>query len=1600
MSWVNPRDEQQLYADVAARMKKFQEVNSNDAVIAGRIAAIYRQYPYMATGVVLSLAEANADQATIDAAASKSAYMQYLKAAETPPPPEVNPYPIKESKFSWGNLVKQVSRPVKWALGQTLGRSDKLKTASRYALALAEFPKEYTANYFSYRTDTRTTEEGKPVQESRWHLPEGMIASTSIGALLQHPDQQGSGFTLDEELEATRLEKVKKFRWQINKESYTVGRGTAQVAFTPGSLPYRFFSGLIDAGIAWKSDPFNKPVEKVAGAAKARNVIAPLQSADEIAAARKLALGHAGILSTAEQHAIDTSKFFNWLDNSSMGRRVVERTAAETDKLKILRAFNGKISAEEAVRLANTTDVNEIRGIIAEQAIRLSDETTQGFVPFATSGSQLAYSKLIPAYKLRQSSRWLSKVPKNQLIVHGTEQEKVQAIFNIENWLKLLKVDPTTGDGKAIIDKAFEWASSSGTRVDADQMFRLFMGDVPRKQKGIMWKALEANGVSDEVISGVIEKFRSGLDTLRKNAINEHGMTDDAGFIKHMTQFMTDDELETILREIHPNKVFSGMTRADMDNIVYSLGPGELTLYGPMAISDMLNHVQILPDARMMRRLTTNKMFQLRPDGEQLAIGKITEMIQNELWRPYALMSIGYIMRNTMDAQLRLGLNGFFSDPIQYALIFMRKRGIGTIKGSAWVEVGEDIPFGLDDLDEYKAFVKSKTHHMVDDPAEQLMNMVKNNEATIVNTGDPAYISGFIDTARKNYADPFMRLYTQIMHLPEDRQIAIVTKWLDSGTEDAVKARNTIVAYLKDGPLVGSTRNGINRVSAPIQNADSLTTDELVEAWFDKAARPQVDQLTLGRDELRVLAGYNSVPVSAAETWDDAEVMRFSTTGKLPKAGEILVEPVTTVSGKTFYRNYLVMEISGTAGSGPRSYKVIEVRDVGNALKGATGSKAARKHLEETLKLNNELTPADTPILPTWVLNMIRTKPALPYDLPEGIVKGMKAFTKLPRWFFDVPVQKWNELAERSPAFRFAYYKNVAESAALLSPDEAVKLMDELNSNAARILPTEYAANAEKAVEKYVGGRKFYKQIKASVAKAQAGSGQGTVEELHVYSATATKADLEDLFFNNMEKSNFTDAMRIVAPFAAAWAEVAGRYATELIQNPARIRKTQLVYRGIEDFDPDNDGRGWIYKDPQSGEQMFTFPLSGQIIKAVTGQEGISLTAPVKRLSAGLAIIPSVGPVFQIAASKVFNLANIPDTDSFRKLINPYGNPKMENLLPGSFVKFVQGLTNRPDQLNAVYGNTYADLFAYLSTTGEYDLNDSEDVNRMHEDAKTKARGLTVLRAVSQFVGPTAARPEYRYKNELGEYFWVNEMVKQYSEWQNENYDTAIGKFMDVFGEDALIYLGSKTSLDPRYKGVEASEAYGKWESKNQELIRQFKSTAPYLAPIGDRGLAMGVWSRQLGVGVRRYNEPVDRLEQAQYRAGSYLYFHFQKKNPDATAAQKRAERERIHENFNGFPVKATFAAGEYEKWLDKMTELVNDKRTANDPVAGTIREYLKNRQRTLDALQDKAGVGFQSDKAIAQEYKSKLFKRGEELATLNPDFRRVWEQEFSAELE
>lgn len=1609
MPFYDYRDEPEMLRDASMRAKTKPQ-NATDAVVAKRLGDIYARHPYMQAGVALSLAEAGADMAMVDQVANKSAVVGAQKAqantegANDPRNPADWEDGLKTKLLKKG--LGAVGKGLSWLGGNTFGRSSKLKTASRWAVAGLQFIPEYTANYGSLITDPDQAAK-RASAGSRWKLPEGMFASTSLGAMLQHGSDAGEGFFVGGETEEKRLEKVKKFRWQVNGESYTVGRGSANMVFTPGSKPYKFLSGLVDAGISFFGDP-TYVAGKASKTVKAGRALIPaVETATEISAATKLARGSAGLLSTAEQHAIDTSKFFNWIDNSKIGQRIVTRATEETDAYKMLEAFDFRISVDDAMRLADARTSDEVRGIIGEAATRLKDETDA--IPFATSAQQLPISTRIPAYRLRNQSRWLAEVPDRMLLVHGTPEERGKAVKHLGNYLKTLKVDPYDGDGKKLMQLALQGFAEDGTKVDKDILVRAFLGDERRGVKGIVELALErAGGYEPDDIKGVLDEFRAGLTELRKYATDTAGLTDDNQLAMHMMDNMTDDEVYRVLRDIHPTKVYPGMARADMDLVLGSLQPGELTIHGPMSLSQMLNNIVVLPDPRQLRRMTNNDFFRLTKDGRELGAKQVALFLQQEVWRPYALMTVGYMVRNSMDAYMRLGLNGYLANPFDYILMALGRRGLGTVgKGERWAEAGEPTIEALDELDEFRKLTRQRSQKYGEDPAKQMAHLIKTRQVAVLEPSDAAYGQGLLDQARLMAGSPEQRFYAQIMHLPVDKQHELFVKWLDSGSKEARMARKTIIDYLRDGPVVANRANGRVRRAAPMSAADSLTTDEIVELWIEQGSKWQVDNFTQGTDELRTVVGYQDVPIAPSEIWDETMVRSKATTAKRPRPGELLVEDVTIDINDPQFRYWRVLETEVTPASGGktvRNFKVIEVVDPGQGMIPDAGTPAMNDFINRSLADNAARNPADPMRIPSRVLGRVRV------DAPttlEGVTEGGAAFAravaKPARWFFDHVVSNWEQAIDRSPAYKTAYYNAVAENVSLLSPRQAQKLLDNIDEFAARDLPALYAKDPEAARLKWIGGGKVYDEIKQGASRAR---GTGTVDQLQEYAAVRARRDLEDLFFQSVNKSNISDAMSLIAPFGAAWANVVGRYTREVLQDPTRLRKAQLVYRGLEEADPDNDGRGFIWKDPTTGQMKFTFPLYGSIIKAVTGIPGIEMAAPVNRLSAGMTAIPAVGPMVQMAASEVFDNFAIPSLDTWRKFVTPYGSVGLKSMFPGSIQKTYDALFGDPSKLETVYGNTYVDVFRHLSAGTEYDQTDPNDMVRLNEDAKKKARILAFIRAAGQFVGPTAPSPDYRYEKGGGKYYYTAMMINQFRDWQAENYDTAIPKFFEVFGDKGLIYVTGKTEVVEPYGGIDATEEFALWERQNKDLVQTHKETAGYLAPGGvESEFSMPVWSRQIAAGMRRRVDPLDQLATAQYAFGAAFYRARRKQyGPDIDSNEKAAlaeYRQELIAKYPGFETAASFDTKGFDRMLGNLRELLEDNRTADNPIAETARQYLRLRDQAVKELEEIDGVTLKAKKnSRAVELRSWLYGYGEDLAAKNPDFSRLWQRELSAEVE
>jgi hypothetical protein len=167
----------------------------------------------------------------------------------------------------------------------------------------------------------------------------------------------------------------------------------------------------------------------------------------------------------------------------------------------------------------------------------------------------------------------------------------------------------------------------------------------------------------------------------------------------------------------------------------------------------------------------------------------------------------------------------------------------------------------------------------------------------------------------------------------------------------------------------------------------------------------------------------------------------------------------------------------------------------------------------------------------------------------------------------------------------------------------------------------------------------------------------------------------------------------------------------------------------------------------------------------------------------------------------------------------------------------------------------------------------------------------------------------------------------------------------------------------------------------------------------------MVVWSKQLNTGKRYKVDAIDRLAEAQKRLGSALYFAERRKYGDirnkAIDQELKAIRVRLNEKYPGFPVKQSFDPGKFDTFIGNLNRLVKDKRTEGNTVARDIKKYLDARTQSENAVQSEEGVKLQAEKnPRAIELRGNLFGYGEQLATNNPDFRRIWEEQLSQEVE
>lgn len=1589
-SWLDPVDEENALRDAKNNIDQENKLKSTALPdTATKVGEIYRQSPWIPPAVALALAKGNASPQAVDAA-SRLGLRQYVQ--------ETNPNKPKRNWFQ-RNVY------------------DKAKAVSRWTFAGLQLAPDLTQNLAS-----------QIFSGNNPNGIDGWFASTQLGTMMSNSGQAGSGFFFGGEAAKTQAERAREFRGTVGNSAWTIGRGAADVFFTPGSKEFNILSGFVDAAVTIFSDPTTyigpavkaaKTGEAVTGLIGTRTASQKLANAlaksgvvevdripglgdDALAAAQKLARGEAG-LNSAEGIIFEGTKFGQWVQSNTKAQRLVSRNAERAAEItrrvakqgltaeqeavergylafQIMEEFKGKIDDATALLFASADDTTKQMGVLGEISARLAQSSQDVLAPRvisevagtgATYAARQAARERLPLYRNVRNSRWFATMPKDAIVMNGSGLDRSQSIMNYANYLRGANLHTEKPEvfqnflGRAV--QAFSNADPTAQKKAVEELFDEALAIAFESAGGKQGQAIAVD---------VIRMAKEKMAQARAFNVGELGRLDDGGFVQELSKYLP----KQVLARYSPDEL------------------RRLALQGPGSLVELQDNLQILPDFRKVRALTSNPFIRravTNKKNNQRAALAITEFVQNDIWKPLALATGGYVMRNMIDAQTRIalaGLKGFFNHPFQF---IHQAFGDSAIGGVSEDVMGNPVKFNGsikellnsrdDRLQNFQDAMTFGSRVGLEDPTRQMEQLIRNGNFTIVDRAQDAtqHTIGVVDNLALISDDPILRQVVARQNMPAAQRGAELLDWFKTDPIGQQKSKQ-VLDYMRSGVRVADPETG--RYS--IIQFEGASDDEILELWVTKLSENKVNNIVRGDNDLAFVVQHNRVPARIPVTDANGKIVGSQRAAIITKTDDAVDlqpnQPMAVGSLVDFgpeeegiivaIRKPSPTDIDPFTGR-PLTQNIVEIQPVAKGVAFTDdflGSQALRDLIDEK---------ANAGLLPMLVK---RAERGIPKD-PAVAEKALGAWRQATDFFFNGLYGRAVQKLERSIVWRQYFYREISDNLDLLSPAEAQKLVDNV---------TKFAGRYEISPAKYVGDKDIWKRIQET-AKSTTSTADGTLEQLEEYASAIALNRTKELLYNATERSNLEDVLRVIVPFAGAWKEVLGTYAGFLIEDPTRLRRAQLAFTGATNFDPDNDGEGFFYKDPVSGEYSFNFPGSGWIAEHLTGVN-MPLQAPVKRLSVGLGIIPGIGPVAQLAASKI-----IPDTPAFDEIVKimmPYGRKEGFPLTPTWLQRAYEIMEGNTQNLTTIYGNTYMETLRALTTSGEYNLQDPNEKEKLYADARFKARALASMRVLGQFIGPTSPSGEFKVSTKDGD-IYASRLVQEFYKLQAENYDTAVQRFLEIYGNDAILYVSSKS--ESLMGGLEATEAFGDWERSNDALFAKYPDVAGYMAP-GGTDFDFTVWNRQLTQGKRRRLTDRELVAQAEYRIGMAKYREQKAKlGPKPSKEQREwlaAWKDQLYKEYPGFLTNSKFDPNAFPRKIEQMRQMVLDPELQNNDTAQALGQYLAYRDKAV--LQAEA-AGYKSlGSDAAQPLRDWLSSIAFALSQEVPEFARIYDRELSYEVD
>lgn len=339
----------------------------------------------------------------------------------------------------------------------------------------------------------------------------------------------------------------------------------------------------------------------------------------------------------------------------------------------------------------------------------------------------------------------------------------------------------------------------------------------------------------------------------------------------------------------------------------------------------------------------------------------------------------------------------------------------------------------------------------------------------------------------------------------------------------------------------------------------------------------------------------------------------------------------------------------------------------------------------------------------------------------------------------------------------------------------------------------------------------------------------------------------------------------MVAPYWYAEEQFLRRFARSVYDNPAMLRKGQLLMNGARNIgiiDTDANGNT-VFVIP--GSQLFT-GLLADVATYITGNEAYQVASGPLTFRASY-VLPGWDP-----AQRRFDFGPLValGTDGLYEIFpelqwraDPDRRDWIEKLLPGVLGVTYSNFIKEPSpaqQMSAMAG-----AIAHLEASGQGLGDDPSpaEIERWKEDVGQAARAIGVFRALSGQLFLTKTSPADESAMFRSEFRQLLETGLDYSE--------ALAVFMEGKDDAALAYTVFPTENETDTVLGTSTAAY-QWMQSNNELITQAPYAAAFLIP-NDSGFDGRAYKEQLALGLRRVRSPEEMLEAIRVRKAATDYY-------------------------------------------------------------------------------------------------------------------------------